>query len=221
MSVVVMRRAASTALEVVLALCIAAAVLVGVIRPMIGAAGLALAGGPFFGKYPGVSAAVDLERVRVATSPELPSLAERGEVFAGDALELTIPHDTTVAVYHPDLTQFLGLVGPQILGGLLATIVLVLLLRIVRTLRTGDPFVPDNAARLYLIAGVVGIGGQAAVLLRAWGERAVLSHPAVADYVLDDVQISLLPLVAGLGVAVAAEVFRQGAALRKDLEGVV
>jgi hypothetical protein len=59
------------------------------------------------------------------------------------------------------------------------------------------------------------------VALRAWGEAAVLAHPTVAPYVLHGTDVSLVPLAVGLGIAVAAEVFRQGAELREEVEGLV
>lgn len=57
-------------------------------------------------------------------------------------------------------------------------------------------------------AAAVGLGGQAVVLLEAWGRIGVLSHPEVAPYVVTDAQVSFLPLVAGITIAVGAEVFR-------------
>ncbi|MBC9732032.1 DUF2975 domain-containing protein [Nocardioides marmotae] len=91
----------------------------------------------------------------------------------------------------------------------------------VRRTTGGAPFIAANARRLYLIAAAVGLGGQAVVLLEAWGRATVLNHPQIAPYVHSGVEISFSPLLAGLGVAVAAEVFRQGAALRADVEGLV
>lgn len=96
-----------------------------------------------------------------------------------------------------------------------------MLLRITHTLRQGDPFVASNARRLYVIAALVGIGGQATLLLSNWGRLGILRHPEVAPYVLTDVSTTIVPLLAGLGIAVAAEVFRQGTRLKAELEGLV
>lgn len=215
------RRSAATLLELVLAAAIVLTALLGVVRPLIGPAGLGIGTGSVFGRYPSVEATIDLTKVRVQTSPELPTLGGGGEVASGDALEATIPYRTTIGVYDPDLRQFIGLIGSEILTGLLTVAVLALLLLIVRTLRRGDPFVPGNARRLYLIAALVGIGGEAAAALRAWGEAGVLAHAAVAPYVLQGTHIGLVPLAVGLGIAVTAEVFRQGAELRAEVEGLV
>lgn len=214
------RRSAAALLEVVLMAVIVLTAVLGVVRPLIGPAALGLGTGNVFGRYPRVDAAIDLTKVQVETTPELPD-AGQGDRAAGDALNLNLPHHTTVGVYDPDLRQFLGLIGSQILVALLAIAVLALLLLVVRTLRHGDPFIPTNARRLYAIAALVGLGGEAAVLLKAWGEAGVLANPAVSPYLLHDTHVSLVPLAAGLAIAVAAEVFRQGAALREEVEGLV
>jgi hypothetical protein len=215
------RRSATTLLEVVLVAGMMLTAVLGVVRPLIGPNGLGIGTGPMFGSYPSVEATVDLAKVRVQTSPELPTVMGQGEIAPGDALELTIPQTTNVGVHDPDLRQFVGLIGSEILAALLTVAVLSLLLLIVRTLRRGDPFVAQNARRLYTIAALVGLGGEAVVVLRAWGEADVLGHPSVAPYVVQSTEISLVPLAVGLPIAVAAEVFRQGAALREEVEGLV
>lgn len=221
MSSVQVRRSATTMLELVLLAAVAVTAVLGVARPLIGPAALGIGTGRVFGGYPSVEATVDVAEVRVETTPELPTLVGQGELAPGQALEFTIPHQTTVAVYDPDVRQFVGLVGPEILLALLTIAVLVLLLLIVRTLRRGDPFVPSNARRLYAIAALVGLGGEAVVLLRAWGGAGVLAHPSVAPYVLQGSHITVVPLAVGLGIAVAAEVFRQGNALREEVASLV
>ncbi len=215
------RRWAAEALEAVLVVGLVATALLGVVRPVLGPGALGIGSGSVFGTYPQVPATLDAEAVRVELTPGLPSLSDGGEVAAGDALEMTFPTGVSVGVYDPDLAQTLSLIGSEVLVGLVTVAVLALLLLIVRSLRHGDPFVPANARRLYAIAAAVGVGGQAALLLRSWGEHAVLQHPLVAPYVLQEATLSWLPLLAGLGVAVAAEVFRQGTALRRDVEGLV
>ena len=221
MTRVQVRHSTAALLELTLAAAVVLTALLGVVRPLVGPAGLGVGTGSVFGRFPSVAATIDPSSVTVRTTPTLPTVAGRGEVAAGDALEMAVPSRTTIGVYDPDLRQSLGLVGAEALGGVLTTAVLALLLLIVRTLRQGDPFVPGNARRLYAIAALVGLGGEAVVGLRAWGEAAVLAHPAVAPYVLHGTDISLVPVAAGLGIAVAAEVFRQGAELREDVEGLV
>jgi hypothetical protein len=191
----------------------------GVIRPAIGPAGLRLGTGPVFGRLPSVEVTLDARNVQISTEPALPTLD--GMIEPGDGLELAIPTGTEVVLFVPDLAQRLGFAGAAVAQGLLVMAVLGLLLAVTRSLRRGDPFVAANALRLYLIAGLVGIGGQLVVGLTAWARWQVLTHPDVAPYVVAEHELSFAPLVAGLGIAVAAEVFRQGTRLRDEVEGLV
>jgi hypothetical protein len=210
----------TTALKGLLVAAIVLVAIFGVLRPAVGPAGLGLGTGPIFGAAPTVDVTLDMAAVSVRTDPQLPNLAGR-TIERGDGIEFLVPSNTAVVVSHPDLRQGLALVATPVFGGLLTAMVLALLLRIARTLRQGDPFVAINARRLYLIAVLVGIGGQATVLLTAWGRLGILYHPDVAPYVLTDVSTTIVPLFAGLGIAVLAEVFRQGTRLRAELDGLV
>lgn len=214
-------RTAASVAEVVLTGAVILVGLFGVLAPALGPGGLGVGSGSVLGEAPTVAATVDASEVRVETTPGLPHLADRGEIARGEGVEFTAPTGTTVAVYDPDLRQRVGLTGASVLTGLVAALVLAMLLLIVRSLRRGDPFVEVNARRLYVIAAAVGLGAQGAVLLGAWGRAGVLQHPLVAPYVLQEHDVTFLPLFAGLGVAVLAEVFRQGTALRREVEGLV
>lgn len=216
-----MSRTAATVLEVVLTGAIVFVGMFAVIGPALGPGGLGVGRGGVLGAPPTVAATIDASAVRVETTPALPHLGDRGEVSPGDGVEFTLPSGASVAVHDPDLRQRLGLTGAEVLTGLLAVVVLVMLLLLVRSLRQGDPFVEANARRLYVIAAAVGLGGQGAALLGGWGRAGVLQHPLVAPYVVHEQSLPLLPLLAGLGVAVLAEVFRQGAVLRREVEGLV
>lgn len=175
--------------------------------------------GPVFGAPPSVGVTLDAEAVRILTEPELPTLEDT--VTTGPALEFLIPSRTRVVVWKPNARQRVGFAGVPMLAGLLTLAVIALLLRVTRTLREGDPFIAINARRLYMIAALVGIGGQVTAFLSAWVRLDVLHHPNVAPYVIRDADMTFVPLIAGLGVAVAAEVFRQGARLRDEVEGLV
>jgi len=218
-----MRRSLTALLEAALLGAILIVAVLGVVRPLVGPAGLHLGSGPVFGRSPSVEATIDVSKVRITADPSLPTLGGRGsgEVVSGDSLEMLLPTQTRVVAYDPDLRQTIGLVGSEVLTALVVIAVLLCLLLLVRSLRAGDPFVPANARRLYAIAIAVGVGGEAASLLHAWGRADVLGHPVIAPFVVTDVSFTFLPLWAGLGLAVAAEVFRQGAALRQEVEGLV
>lgn len=71
------------------------------------------------------------------------------------------------------------------------------------------------------IAVVVAVGGTSASVLRAWAEHLVLNDPVIRPLVHEQLQITFLPLIAGLGILLLAEVFRRGALMRAELEGLV
>ncbi len=124
-------------------------------------------------------------------------------------------------VFSPSWDQRLGLVGGRLVGGLTALGVLALLWKITRSLRRGEVFARQNARRLSAIALTVGVGGTVAQLLTAFGTVRVVDAEFVRGSVTPVFELSYLPLLGALGVAVLAEVFRQGAALREDVEGLV
>ena len=214
------RQLATQLLEGVLVVGVAFEAVLGVLRPLLGPGGLGVGSGPVFGAPPTVDVTIDAAAVRIDTDPDLPVL-QGGPFEPGGALEFTIPTGASVASFGLDLQQRLGLVGSEVLTGLVSLAVLVLLLGLVRSLRQGDPFVAANARRLYAMAAAVGIGGQLAVLLHTWGRLAVLRHPRVEPYVVEDFTFSYLPALGGLGIAVAAEVFRRGTELRREVEALV
>lgn len=205
---------------------IAAAVgtaLFGVIRPLIGPGGLGIGRGYVFGAPPKVD--VSLEKgpdLRVFTEPSLPlSGGADRTIGAAEGTEFAMPFGTTVSVWSPDLRQTVGLVGGPVLAALVTIAALVILVLIVHSFRYGKAFVPANSSRLFLITAVMGLGGQAAAALVYWGHVGVLQHPAVEPYVLQDAQMSFLPLMMGLGILLLAEVFRQGVALQHEVDQTV
>jgi hypothetical protein len=89
--------------------------------------------------------------------------------------------------------------------------------RIVDSVATGDPFVPDNAARLTAM-GWLTLAAQVAVIpaivIGGW-LSAILKD---TDFKFE---ISLGAILLALVLFILARVFRQGAAMREDLEGTV
>ncbi|HEV2886319.1 MAG TPA: DUF2975 domain-containing protein [Jatrophihabitans sp.] len=179
------------------------------------------------GSYGPPSVEVTLDYPAVLQDPQtnpfrFPDLSTTQPLTPGSGLEFLLPTRTRVSISEPDLRQRVGVIGTPVLRGLLAIAVLLLLLLMVRTLRSGDPFVPANARRMYVIAATVGIGGLVADLLGQWGRHGVLDNRRVAPLVVrESYHLSLLPLAIGVAIAVGAEVFRQGIALRADVDGLV
>jgi hypothetical protein len=132
-----------------------------------------------------------------------------------------------VAEYGPDIIAMpVGAVAALLLVvmGLCALVFLFFgkLRGIIATVAEGDPFVPENADRLNAMAWLqIGIyvasllSTGAAAMVAKWAEQfAEVSVKASLDL---DVPSLLLVVI----LFILARVFRQGAALRADLEGTV
>jgi hypothetical protein len=84
--------------------------------------------------------------------------------------------------------------------------------RIFATLKAGDPFHPDNVTRLRLVAG--GLAWMEVVRYMVWTLGALLPPQAAPDRS----NLSLTAWFSILVVVVLAEVFREGARLRRESE---
>lgn len=220
------------ALEILLYIGVGITAIFGLLRAILGTLGfgIMLPGwvwgvserlfGPYFlGELPSVGAQLS-QHVQVSTDPKLYNYTDqlvpngRGE-FGG-------PFEAQVHVFVPDFLQRIGLLGGQLLAVLATIGVLLFLVGIVRTLRSDEgPFTIDNARRLRLIAWFVGVGGTVSALLVAWGQWLVLNEEAIAPFVVNRFEVTLVPLLVGIGVYIFAEVFRRGALMHTDLERVI
>jgi hypothetical protein len=128
----------------------------------------------------------------------------------------------TTVLTDPTTGQHLLALAPHLLGVAAVTVAALLLLGVARALRHGDPFTPSSARRLtalgflVLVAGL--LGPAVAELLRL---LLLWSTPAAAQGWTFSAELSLWPVLAGMLVLFVAEVFRRGAALRADVEGLV
>lgn len=120
----------------------------------------------------------------------------------------------------PSSTLYLGMRLIMVIGIFsvpLAHVVLTRLLEIVETVRLGDPFVAENAARLETIAWVV-LGLE----LLHFAVGAIASAASSAAHPLDiDWNFSVTRWLAVLLLFVLARVFEQGTRMREDLQGTV
>ena len=114
-----------------------------------------------------------------------------------------------------------------ITGGLLLGIAMLaaafrfvqLLGRIIGTVGEGDPFVPENADRLSRM-GWITVGLQlAAIPMTAFA--SILGQYFPETHIEIDAGVSLNGVVLAIVLFILARVFRQGAAMREDLEGTV
>jgi len=91
------------------------------------------------------------------------------------------------------------------------------LLRIVETVRAGDPFVAENASRLQAIAWSVLVLELSRFVVV--GIANSVSTPARPVHI--DLNFSVTPWLAVLLLFVLARVFDHGARMREDLDGTV
>jgi hypothetical protein len=99
----------------------------------------------------------------------------------------------------------------------LAHVVLTRLRTIVDTVKVGDPFLPENAARLRVIAwSVLGIE-----LLHVVVGIVVMIASSAAEPIGVNWTFSATRWIAVLLLFVLARVFTEGARMREDLEGTV
>ena len=181
-------------------------------------AGNRLFGPAYFGETPSVRTELN-QRLRVTTTPPLYAYGS-GEIPNGRG-EFSGPYEAQVNNYSPTKTQRAAFVGADVTESVATLAVLLLLLRIVRSLRVGDPFVLANARRLRRIATAIAVGGTGASALQLWAQHLVLSDTAIRPFVREQLHLTLLPLVAGVGVLLLAEVFRRGTLMRDELDGLV
>ena len=152
-------------------------------------------------------------------------------IFVGAAITLALP--IVVLNQQKVIIEFgkssAATSGGDVIGAILAVMVLVVgivvlaflflrqLRRIVDTVRQGDPFIPENAARLRSMAWlsiVLQLVALAAGALTLWLEEATKEFQANFDVSIGGI---LLPLV----LFILARVFRRGAEMREELEGTV
>ena len=129
--------------------------------------------------------------------------------------------------------------GPELIGAIALVLAgiaallamgvwfLVLLRRIVLSVGTGDPFIPENAERLSRMGWLVLAGQIASIPVGAlvfWIASLVEDTPAGGHIRADfhsDFGFSFSSLLLMLVLFILARVFRRGADMREELEGTV
>jgi hypothetical protein len=110
-----------------------------------------------------------------------------------------------------------GIMVVGVAGAFIAHRILTALLRMVESVRAGDPFVRDNAARLHAIAWWL-LGAELLHLLV--GALANLASTPAQPFDIDWT-FSFTPWIAVLLLFVLARVFAHGTRMREDIEGTV
>ncbi|MGX9886766.1 DUF2975 domain-containing protein [Streptomyces sp. NPDC002276] len=192
-------------LEVALGLAALLDVVFGVLLPVLGVIGLI--------------DPVDTREVRAETATRIPDTVT--DAVAGHGMTLTGTHRADLAFAHPDLGQRLLLALPDVVGGLLLLLVLVLLTRMAGTLRDGDVFVPRNARRLSVIGLTVLVQAVLSPVLPAFTTQALVSGTPMAEQIPFSVTFTGEYVLLAFLILALGEVFRRGTKLRADTEGLV
>ena len=120
--------------------------------------------------------------------------------------------DSPRALLGMRLIMLIGVVGAPIANAIFSR-----LLRIVETVRAGDPFVSENASRLQTIAWAV-----LALELARFVVVGIANSVSTATRPIHlDLDFSVTPWLAVLLLFVLARVFDHGARMREDLAGTV
>ena len=123
-------------------------------------------------------------------------------------------------LWGPTFLDRLYYAGPPLVGDVIVLIVLMLLWRIVGTLRT-QVFSSVNARRMVVIGVLIGVGLSLTRVLVHFGQVGIVARSAAAGRLSVPFSFSFVPLLAGAVIVVFAEVFRRGIAMREDLETLV
>ncbi|WP_170852273.1 DUF2975 domain-containing protein [Blastococcus sp. DSM 46786] len=114
---------------------------------------------------------------------------------------------------------------PASLGAIAVAVGAWLLARVLWAIHDGHPFDRRNPGRLAGLGAAVVLGGLVAPMIEGVVATAVLEHLDLAGpdspLVLFSTSLSLLPIGLALALLAAAEAFRRGRALEREVEGMV
>ncbi len=135
----------------------------------------------------------------------------------------------TVVIEHPLPAQRAWIFLPALVTAVTLLVTGVLLSRVVRSLRHGDPFNPRNAGLIGAAAVMVFLGGAGADVARYLGAKQVIAEagPSLGTAIPELTgaqavpEISLSWVVVSVLLAAAAHFFQQGSRLRDDVDGLV
>ncbi|MFD4956258.1 DUF2975 domain-containing protein [Streptomyces sp. NPDC058451] len=162
---------------------------------------------------------MDTREVETEAATRVPGTAT--DAVAGHGMTLAGSHQADLVFAHPDLGQRLLLALPELVGSLLLLLILALLLQMARTLRGGDVFVPKNARRLSVIGLTVLVQAVLGPALLAITTEMLVSGTSMADQIPFSATFTGEYVLLAFLVLALGEVFRRGARLRADTEGLV
>ena len=138
------------------------------------------------------------------------------------AVELTGPYTASVSILNPTRGEQFAYVTIGALAPALAAVVMWVLLRVVSSVGSGSPFTATNAKRMWLLAGLIGVGGTLASFADNWVDVYLISKSAAASaFQTSQVTFDVWPLSVGLVVGIIALTWDRGIVLEKDTEGLI
>ena len=161
--------------------------------------------------------------ISVANAPRWKDTSDgtRDAVTGGPPVEITGPFKGQLGFLNPTFAMQWAWIYWQVAGPLLAAVALFVVLKIVRSVRIGTPFTDINARRLRILALLVGVGGTFVAVTDELVRRWLLDNSAASGIVGHEWHITFIPLLLGVIIGVAAEVWRAGVVMAEDLDGVV
>ena len=184
-----------------------------VVAPLLGPSGLGLLPQSWVG-LPSVTATL----TDPGTASALPPPAAGPRSF-----EFTTPITAQVQVLASAAhsAPAMLLMAAQVASGLVAVGVLLAAFWLARSLRNGDPFGRSGFRAMLATGLLVSFGGLLAEACSFFGTATLLASDGVEPHTAVAAEFSFLPLFAGIFLILVAEVFRRGAILRADTEGLV
>lgn len=184
------------ALRVVLWLIVAFGIGANVVQPIV----TWVRGGSLSVSYPGKITVPELDRV--------------GTAYDNGVYD--------VVVDDPTVWQRMADLVPGVLMALLIVGCVVLLQRVLRHIVAGEPFAPGQVTRLRLVAFLLGLGMPIVIATEFVAGGVLLGSVDLGGMnIIAAIDFPWLMLAAGMVVALLAEAFKSGAALRDDVSGLV
>ena len=126
--------------------------------------------------------------------------------------------------FHPEPDPVLSVLANtgSLIAGLTVGLLAALMIGLVRTMASGEPFARGNAARLTLAALTITAAAAAASVLPYWGAQRFLAQPFVTpEYWAADLQLVWWPLPTVAILLILAAAVHGGSRLRRETEGLV
>jgi hypothetical protein len=138
------------------------------------------------------------------------------------AVELSGPYTAVANLLYPTRVEQSAYVVIGALTPILIAVVLWILLRVVSSVGHASPFTEANAWRLWVLAGLIGVGGTVASAANGWLDRFLISRSAASSaFQTSQASFEVWPLLVGLLVVVVALTWNRGVVLEKDTQGLV